>query len=737
MIYSFIFHAVVLGYVLVMPIYGEEDGRVKSYLVYLPDSETASLDEREKPAMTKGKADSKPSSGRKSSADDMTDASGEIESRKEARTPKTPDMDALKKPAHKKEVGDASSKEAAEKTADVKKPDVRENNRKMEPKAAEKKLPERRRELVREVIEKSPARMVRRVENPVEKKAERIGEPVDKIEEPIDKEESFSEKEEPVERIEKSSKDVDETLKERMPQDSTPGWQESSNKVEIEKKETKSADKPEPAEEAVKDANKDEMAEKEPQVEIQYSQPPSEPKSQDEEKTILSKENENPAEKLLNEHETAGPGGFVDTNAPEQFSSPRELCRDCDLVSKLYKNPLVDIEEELEAEPHISEKEEPPADLSNDICEDCDVVSSVYENPAGDILNSGAGQETPSGVPIVESNGGGSASKIDLLCAGCFMVAMLDENPAEGIIYDYGPQGEVRAVGGFLSVIDEFCSECLKPLESAGDVEYRIWDPSAVKKIESVEVLTPSTVKAPGAIVIEVPDIELAKITRDTGVAVEEIEVDVPGEPEESPVVEIFTPAENRTPSVNDYLAGLDKDLKKLEKPEPSQDRRGNPVIPLFSTRDIEIKVFFAGDGASFAIMRKPHPMTGGSGRATDISDEVEEMITTEGSGLRRIFSLLKAEKGVYMFIINNGSAEVLDIDVNFLLHGGRGPERAKGYKDIKLAKGTRLEIKFLMPEAIFWDDDDYFTGEIEGPKTVTKFNDETGLIWKERSDGY
>ncbi len=36
------------------------------------------------------------------------------------------------------------------------------------------------------------------------------------------------------------------------------------------------------------------------------------------------------------------------------------------------------------------------------------------------------------------------------------------------------------------------------------------------------------------------------------------------------------------------------------------------------------------------------------------------------------------------------------------------------------------------MPEAVFWDDGDYFTGEIEGPDSVTKFNDETGLVWKE-----
>jgi len=37
------------------------------------------------------------------------------------------------------------------------------------------------------------------------------------------------------------------------------------------------------------------------------------------------------------------------------------------------------------------------------------------------------------------------------------------------------------------------------------------------------------------------------------------------------------------------------------------------------------------------------------------------------------------------------------------------------------------------MPEAIFWDDDSYFTGTIEGAESITKFNGSTGLYWTER----
>ena len=37
------------------------------------------------------------------------------------------------------------------------------------------------------------------------------------------------------------------------------------------------------------------------------------------------------------------------------------------------------------------------------------------------------------------------------------------------------------------------------------------------------------------------------------------------------------------------------------------------------------------------------------------------------------------------------------------------------------------------MAEALFWDDDGWHTGLVEGPDTITKFNSDTGFAWKER----
>jgi hypothetical protein len=43
--------------------------------------------------------------------------------------------------------------------------------------------------------------------------------------------------------------------------------------------------------------------------------------------------------------------------------------------------------------------------------------------------------------------------------------------------------------------------------------------------------------------------------------------------------------------------------------------------------------------------------------------------------------------------------------------------------------------VRFLMPDAVFWDDEDFFSGNIEDSSYITKFNYDKGLIWKEEKD--
>ncbi|HEY3308879.1 MAG TPA: hypothetical protein VGJ93_10540 [Desulfuromonadaceae bacterium] len=40
--------------------------------------------------------------------------------------------------------------------------------------------------------------------------------------------------------------------------------------------------------------------------------------------------------------------------------------------------------------------------------------------------------------------------------------------------------------------------------------------------------------------------------------------------------------------------------------------------------------------------------------------------------------------------------------------------------------------LKILMPDGVVWDDEKAFTGSMEDSDSITKFNSETGLVWKE-----
>ena len=61
--------------------------------------------------------------------------------------------------------------------------------------------------------------------------------------------------------------------------------------------------------------------------------------------------------------------------------------------------------------------------------------------------------------------------------------------------------------------------------------------------------------------------------------------------------------------------------------------------------------------------------------------------------------------------------------------------ERIKEYKSLALTPAAAVKFKFLMPEAVFWDDTDRFSGSFEDSHSVTKFRYDTDLLWKEEKE--
>jgi len=202
-------------------------------------------------------------------------------------------------------------------------------------------------------------------------------------------------------------------------------------------------------------------------------------------------------------------------------------------------------------------------------------------------------------------------------------------------------------------------------------------------------------------------------------------------------LAKILTPGDNRTPTQKQYITGLAAVSSEIQKSEEAASTK--PVesgMPIYTQRDIEIKIFFNGNPSdmSFNVLMKGHPMDQSGTEETNITEALDEIELGADSGLRRIFSLARASKGVYSFIVKSGDSSVEGMDIEFVLHKGLDVERHKKYEDVAMGPGGRKVFRFVMPEAIFWDDDDYFTGTVESSNFITKFNDTTGLIWKEKS---
>jgi colicin import membrane protein len=405
---------------------------------------------------------------------------------------------------------------------------------------------------------------------------------------------------------------------------------------------------------------------------------------------------------------------------------------------------------------------------AEELCDGCELVSMLHKNPAEQMIYDAG----PPEATMAEAGALSEYSPVDGLCDGCSLFSLLRVNPIEEMIYELINEKETIAVTevednpiGPLAVLKELCASCnivsmiidnlsseifAEPLpdEAFAGVVHEVTEAPfvvAVSETQAVAVSEPTAIESPEdkpvmvsePTVIEVPDAELEAAERNSGAKHREIKAVRDSDARVSQMEEILTPRENRVPTKREYLNILD--IAAADEPEKSEvlvASEAESGLLLYVRKDVEIRVFFSGEeeGTSFRLIKKTHPMDGEKYVETDITETLDEIVLTGGSGLRRMFSLARAGKGAYSFIMESSSANIDGIAVKFLFHKGLKSEKPKEYTGIEVAPGSVVEIKFLVPEAVFWDDEDYFTGTVESSRFTTKFNDETGLIWKERT---
>jgi len=151
--------------------------------------------------------------------------------------------------------------------------------------------------------------------------------------------------------------------------------------------------------------------------------------------------------------------------------------------------------------------------------------------------------------------------------------------------------------------------------------------------------------------------------------------------------------------------------------------------------RDIKIEVIPQKNDSlavTARLSRKAHPSVeyyrAPEPASVDLAEEDEP-------GGKKVFSVANAEKGIYTFVMrHNGDSSRKTSLVIRLLEGKKGA-RDRKFEAVTLDPHGEFSLKFLMPEGIFWDDESYFTGSIESSDSITKFNDVSGIVWKENKD--
>lgn len=89
------------------------------------------------------------------------------------------------------------------------------------------------------------------------------------------------------------------------------------------------------------------------------------------------------------------------------------------------------------------------------------------------------------------------------------------------------------------------------------------------------------------------------------------------------------------------------------------------------------------------------------------------------------------AGEGIYDLIVapGNGTTFTASFRVKIYENRSNAKTRPLGKKTLS---GRTLIARILMPEGIFWDDEGSFSGYIEDSDSITKYNSDTGLVWKE-----
>src|SRR6266568_2389005 len=176
---------------------------------------------------------------------------------------------------------------------------------------------------------------------------------------------------------------------------------------------------------------------------------------------------------------------------------------------------------------------------------------------------------------------------------------------------------------------------------------------------------------------------------------------------------------------------------KETHKPRPAEkppEARGI-IIPSIHG-DLKLIITESND-IRLTVLFREYPKTRWNRGLTHSEARREQKITpivVKTKEKTREAVIEKAREGIYIFTTEPDGAP--SATATFTLKSYEQSQRAKTQPlGTKTIAGKAIVARILMPDAILWEDESAFTGSMQDSGGVTKFNSETGLIWKEYSD--
>ena len=162
-------------------------------------------------------------------------------------------------------------------------------------------------------------------------------------------------------------------------------------------------------------------------------------------------------------------------------------------------------------------------------------------------------------------------------------------------------------------------------------------------------------------------------------------------------------------------------------KPEPSMifqpPLTGDLKLVITGNLDVKVEVSFK----PFPEARRSKPFT--RREAENIMSILPIMARTKENVHEAVVEV--TQEGIYTIRLRPANGKQGSVQLQLKIHESRSGAKTKNLGSRKIDRAVEI-AKILMPEGILWNDESSFTGNMEDADSITKFNSDTGLMWRE-----